>query len=399
MKPIMKSTYIKIFLASVLAVIPAMASAQEVDDVLAEISRNNLQLKALRINNEAALLDIRAQNNIQQDISFSYSPFFQKGVEGIASSEMVVSMGFDFPTQYFARHKSGDFQEKALAMQYSLQRRDLMVEARNLCLDLVRLKRERILLEKRLANADELIVLVEKKFNEGGAGIIELNMVKMERMNVKTLVAQNDAAVKTAELGLRTLNGNIPVSLSTAEYPQEEAIMDFESFCSELMASDKSILAAQASIDAAEQEIKVNQQNWIPKFEVGYRRNTALCDASNGFLVGASIPIFSSRNKTKAAKSRYEAALAEMENARAMVESELRSKYNEMMQAYGSMAAYDVPLMEETIDALDKAVVAGQISIINYFTEADKVYTSLLSFYGVENQYHKLMTEVFKNRL
>lgn len=395
----MKTTYITILLAAVLAVIPSAVSAQGVDDVLAEISRNNLELKALRINNEAAMLDIRAQNNIQQDISFSYSPFFQKGVEGIASSEMVVSMGFDFPSQYFARHKSGDFQEKSLAMQYSLQRRDLMVEARNLCLDLVRLKRERILLEKRLANADELIVLVEKKFNEGGASIIELNMVKMERMNVKTLVAQNDADVKTAELGLKTLNGNIPVSLSTAEYPQEEAIMDFEAFCSELMASDKSILAAQASIDAAEQEIKVNQQNWIPKFEVGYRRNTALCDASNGFLVGASIPIFSSRNKTKAARSRYEAALAEMENARAMVESELRSKYNEMMQAYGSMAAYDVPLMEETIDALDKAVVAGQISIINYFTEADKVYTSLLSFYGVENQYHKLMTEVFKNRL
>lgn len=389
----------KTILAIFLSVIPVLAAAQGVDEVLADISQNNLELKALQMNNEAAMLDIRAQNNIQQDISFSYSPFFQREVEGIASSEMIVSMGFDFPSQYFARHKSGDFQEKALEMQYMLQRRDILAEARNICLDIVRLNKERTLLEQRLSNADELIKLVEKKFNEGGANIIDLNMVKMERMNVRTMVAQNEAAVKSAELTLKTLNGNIPVSLSTTEYPQEEIIADFQSFCEEMLSSDKSVLAAQATVDAAEQEIKVNRQNWIPKFEVGYRRNTAMDDASNGFLVGASIPIFSSRNKTKAAKSRHEAAIMEMEKARMEAESVLLSKYNEMMQAYSSMTAYEVPLMEETIDALDKAVIEGQISIINYFTEADKVYASLLSYYEVESQYHKLMTEVFKNRL
>ena len=374
-------------------------SMESIDSVLAAVERNNLELRALQQNNEASRLEIQSQNNLQQDLSVSYSPFFSRGYDGVSSSELVVSMGFDFPSQYVSRGKSGKLQNQALDMQYALQRRDILLQAQLLCLDLVRLNQEKELLDTRMANADELLALMEKRFAEGGANVIEVNKVKMERMNVRTLAAQNEAARQNALQSLRAMNGNIPVELLAAEYPAVSDIVDYDEFYAEVMATDAGILSAEASVDAAAQEIKVNRQNWLPKFEVGYRRNTAMTEASHGFLVGASLPIFSSRNKTKIAEARHTAAQSELENARLQAETQLQSRYNELQQIRSAVQTYDVPLMHSTLDALKSAVLAGQMSVIDYYVEADNVYGNISTYLLLENQYRKLLAEVYKNRL
>lgn len=374
-------------------------SMESIDSVLAAVERNNLELRALQQNNEASRLEIQSQNNLQQDLSVSYSPFFTRGYDGVSSSELVVSMGFDFPSQYVSRGKSGKLQTQALDMQYALQRRDILLQAQLLCLDLVRINQEKELLDTRMANADELLALMEKRFAEGGANIIEVNKVKMERMNVRTLAAQNEAARQNALQSLRAMNGNIPVELLAAEYPAASDIVDYDEFYAEVMATDAGILSAEASVDAAAQEIKVNRQNWLPKFEVGYRRNTAMTEASHGFLVGASLPIFSSRNKTKIAEARHTAAQSELENARLQAETQLQSRYNELQQIRSAVQTYDVPLMHSTLDALKSAVLAGQMSVIDYYVEADNVYGNLSTYLSLENQYRKLLAEAYRNRL
>ena len=374
-------------------------SMESIDSVLAAVERNNLQLRALQQNNEASRLEIQAQNNLQQDLSVSYSPFFTRGYDGVASSELVVSMGFDFPSQYVSRGKSGKLQNEVLDMQYALQRRDILLQAQLLCLDLVRLNQEKELLDTRMANADELLALMEKRFSEGGANVIEVNKVKMERMNVRTLAAQNEAARQNTLQTLRAMNGNIPVELLTAQYPAAAEVVNYDEFYAEVMATDAGILSAEASVEAAAQEIKVNRQNWLPKLEVGYRRNTSMNEAANGFLVGASLPLFSSRNKTKIAEARHTAAQSELENARLQAETQLQSRYNELQQIHSAVRTYDVPLMHGTLEALKSAVLAGQMSVIDYYVEADNVYGNISTYLTLENQYRRLLAELYKNRL
>ena len=374
-------------------------STESIDSVLAAVERNNLELRALQQNNEASRLEIQSQNNLQQDISVSYSPFFTRGYDGVSSSELVVSMGFDFPSEYVSRGKSGKLQTQALDMQYALQRRDILLQAQLLCLDLVRINQEKELLDTRMANADELLALMEKRFAEGGANIIEVNKVKMERMNVRTLAAQNEAARQNALQSLRAMNGNIPVELLTAQYPAAAEVVNYDEFYAEVMATDAGILSAEASVEAAAQEIKVNRQNWLPKLEVGYRRNTSMNEAANGFLVGASLPLFSSRNKTKIAEARHTAAQSELENARLQAETQLQSRYNELQQIHSAVRTYDVPLMHGTLEALKSAVLAGQMSVIDYYVEADNVYGNISTYLTLENQYRRLLAELYKNRL
>lgn len=392
----------KVTISAVLACIAAAAGAQNtycIDSVLSSVERNNMELKALQQNSDASKLEIQAQNNLQQDISVSYSPFFSKGYEGVSSSELVVSMGFDFPSQYISRSKSGKLQSEAIDLQYLVQRRDILLQAKLLCMDLIRLNQEKDIIDARLANADELLALMQKRFDEGGANIIDVNKVKMERMNVRSLAAQNEASRENTLQSLRALNGDIPVDLTASDYPETGDILNFDDIRSEIMSTDMSILSAEASVNASEQEIKVNRQNWLPKFEVGYRRNTALAEASHGFLVGASIPLFSGRNKTKIAEAKHAAAQSGLENARLQTETMLRSRFNELKQLRTAIAAYDVPLMHSTLEALMTAVRNGQISIIDYYLEADNVYGNLSSYLTLENQYQRALAELFRNEL
>ena len=244
-----------------------------------------------------------------------------------------------------------------------------------------------------------MMELFQTRFDNGDASAIELNKIKMERMETAAQVSRVKSELETARLSLQAMNGNFPVDFSIMEYPAEMPVPEFEAFRDSLLADELEIKASEAELQAAEQEIKVNNQNWLPELQVGYRRNTALREASNGFIVGASFPIFSNRHKSRIAKARHTASRLQLDDARIQAESRIRAKYDEMLTLRQTIDAYDRNLMEETLDMLRRAVEAGQISVIEYYTEADSVYSSLLSLSETENQYHKLLADISRNSL
>ena len=181
--------------------------------------------------------------------------------------------------------------------------------------------------------------------------------------------------------------------------PQVEALKDYNALYDEVMATDATLLAADAAARAAEKNISVSRQSWLPKLEIGYRRNTSLDEKSNGFLIGGSLPIFSNRKKHQIARAQAISAQYQLDNARLQAEAQVQSQFNEMQQLTTAMQAYDVELMHQTLDMLKEAVTAGQLSIIDYYTEADNVYRNLQAYMELENQYQKLMASIYKNRL
>jgi hypothetical protein len=70
-----------------------------------------------------------------------------------------------------------------------------------------------------------------------------------------------------------------------------------------------------------------------------------------------------------------------------------------MTQLHEAMQAYDIRLMHQTLRMLRDAVEAGQLSIIEFYVEAENVYQNLQAYNKLENQYQKLMAEIYKNRL
>lgn len=374
------------------------AQAQDINAILKSVEQNNKELQALAKTNEATALETKSGNTLD-DLSLEYSPFYQRGVSGMASSELVITQGFDFPTLYSARRKAGQLQEEALRMEYRTARRDLLLQAKNLCLDLVQLNRTRALLEKRCMNSEKLLALFEKRLAAGDATLLELNKIKMERMNIETEKTQNEVARQTALQALQALNGNAPLAFAGTDYPAEPLAEDSAALLQRIMATDMGLLTARANTAAANQATKVERQSWIPKLEVGYRRNTETGEASHGFLVGGSVPLFSSRHKLKIARAQQAGARLQEENARIQAETKARSLLRQLQQLKQATAVYDTNLLYQTLDVLHTAVENGELSLIDYYVEADAIYRNLQTYLQLERQYQGVVAEIYQNEL
>ena len=86
-------------------------------------------------------------------------------------------------------------------------------------------------------------------------------------------------------------------------------------------------------------------------------------------------------------------------NARINAESSARALINQMRQLKASADAYDVPLMRQTLRLLRTAVENGEISITDYYVEAENIYKNMTAYMDIERQYQDVVTEIYKNDL
>ena len=388
----------KKFIIMLMLCLPIGMQAQNIDQVLQSIEANNKELLSQKQLTKAQKMENRTENNLP-DPTVSYSSFYKNGAGPGHGTELVATQGFDFPTQYITRNRQAEMENEAIDLQQQAFRRDVLLRAKNLCLDLILLNQEKALMDIRMKNADELEALYAKRLEAGDANILEVNKIKMERMNVQTEVAQNNAAHRTALQSLLAMNGNMPVEFSESTYPEVKEILDYNQLRDEVVASDYSLQAAVAFTRAAEKQVSVDKQNWLPKLEAGFRRNTDTGMSMNGFVVGGSIPLFSNRKKVQIAKAQAISAQLMQEDALLHVENNLMALYNEMTQLKEAMHAYDMPLLYKSLDLLKQALKEGEISLIEYFVESETVYQNLQARMQLENQYQKVMASIYKNEL
>lgn len=382
----------------ILLCVPACMQAQGIEQILKSIEQNNKALQSQQQAANAEKMENRTVNNLP-DPTLNYSSFYSNSAEGGHGTEFVATQGFDFPTQYITRNRQATLQNEAVDMRIHATRRDILLAAKNLCLDLILLNQEKALMDIRLKNADELQALYEKRLSTGDANILEVNKIKMERMSVQTEVAQNTAVHRTALQSLLAMNGNQALEFAETEYPAVEEINDYNLMRDRVIASDIDLQAASATVRAAEKQVKVDRQGWLPKLEVGFRRNTNSVEAENGFVIGGSLPLFENRKRVKIAKAQAVSAQLARESIREQVEAGLMAQFNEMQQLKTAMQAYDVPLMHRSLQLLKQALEEGQISLIDYFVETDNIYRNLQAYMQVENQYQKVMANIYKNDL
>ena len=378
--------------------IPMWMQAQSIDHVLQSIEQNNKELQSAMQLTQAQKMENRTANNLP-DPTVSYSSFYKNGAGPGHGTEFVASQGFDFPTQYITRNRQADLANEALSKEQLAIRRDILLKAKTLCLDLILLNQEKALMDIRKQNADELEALYAQRLEAGDANILEVNKIKMERMNVQTEVAQNHASHRNALQALLAMNGNMPLEFAETQYPEVKEILDFNTLRDEVIASDLDLQALSFATKAAEKQVSVNKQDWLPKLEAGFRRNTDTEMSMNGFVVGGSIPLFSNRKKVQIAKAQAISAQLMQEEAQLQIENNLMGLYNEMQQLKEAMNTYDVPLLYKSLDLLKQALQEGQISLIEYFVEAESVYQNLQARMQLENQYQKVMASIYKNEL
>ena len=287
------------------------------------------------------------------------SPFFTKGYSGVAESELVVSQEIDFPTKYAARNKQAKMQNIVGEQLLIKQRRDILLQAQLLCIDLIRLNQTLSMLHERLANSETLLQMYQKRMDAGDANALELNKVKLDCMEVRTLVNEAQGERTSLLQQLRQLNGGKPIDVIDTVLPEYPQITNFESYRALALASDADVAVAQTALRSADMNLKLQKNEWLPNISFGYRRNTEHGEGINGFLVGVSFPLYSNSNNVKAARQRRESAELQVMQAQNEAEATLRTNYEQLQGLQQVIDHSDVKLLQ-VAHALCQGFAAGR---------------------------------------
>ena len=376
----------------------SIAFADNIGDVLKQVASNNLTLQALAHDNQADVLDIKASNSIGGP-SVEYSPFFTKGYSGVAESELVVSQEIDFPTKYAARNKQAKMQNIVGEQLLIKQRRDILLQAQLLCIDLIRLNQTLSMLHERLANSETLLQMYQKRMDAGDANALELNKVKLDCMEVRTLVNEAQGERTSLLQQLRQLNGGKPIDVIDTVLPEYPQITNFESYRALALASDADVAVAQTALRAADMNLKLQKNEWLPNISFGYRRNTEHGEGINGFLVGVSFPLYSNSNNVKAARQRRESAELQVMQAHNEAEASMRTNYEQLQGLQQVIDHSDVKLLQESLTLFAKALQQGEITALVYYVEINSIYEKLQRHIDLHCQSVKLLAELHKAEL
>ncbi len=385
-------------LSLIFACLALSISAQDIPSILKQVEANNIELRALAVDNEAAAADLAADNALGGP-SAEFSPFWQKGVGGLSSSELIVSQEFDFPTLYAARRKAAALEGETAARRYDVARQALLLDVKLKCLELARLHTQHGYLTARHEYSHEILRLLARREEEGGASALDVNKTRLQHMSLEADLARNEASCRALIDELTVLNGGIALSIDSIGYPAEELLPPFETLRSRLLDADPTLAEARSEIAAARQGEAISRQSWLPSINAGYRRNAAPGEAQNGMLLGLSFPVWSNSSRVRAARARRSAAEMRADDAAVRAEGELRSRYDELTDLRRVIESYDLTLMEESLRLLNKAVETGHISVLEYYTESDVIYEKLSELSEARFAYHTLLANMTRSEL
>ena len=265
------------FAATALFTLTGGVQAQNsIEQVLKNIETNNKELQANAQLITSQKLESKTDNNLP-DPTLSYAHLWGAKDKNETIGELVVSQSFDFPSLYATRNKLNRLQ------------------AKEVCLDIIMLRQQKQILEERLRNAEVLAEMYAKRLQTGDANALETNKINLELLNVRTEASLNETALRNKMQELNTLNGNIPVVFEESRYPLTPFPSDYQILKSEVLSADRTLMALGNESLVARKQIAVNKSQWLPKLELGYRRNTETGTPFNGVVVGFSFPPFENR--------------------------------------------------------------------------------------------------------
>ena len=371
-----------------------------IDQVLRSIETNNKSLQANTKMTDAQKLEAQTGKFLANP-SVEWEQMWGNRNNPGSEYTLTVKQSLDFPTTYSNKNKLANLKANTIGFQSAAYRQQLLLNAKQTCIEIIYLRKQKSLLDERLANAETMFALYKKRFESGDANQLELNKIQLELLNAQNQSRLNKAALTAAEEQLRNLNGGNPITLDATDYPAGEELINFEQLQAAFMDADPNLKSLTGDQEIANREVKLSRSLTLPKFDVGYKRNAASDHvASNGFMVGVSIPLFENKNTVKKAKAQAEFATASLEDNRLNLKTNLQQLYQQAEALQISRADYAKVLEQQgNIELLNKALNAGQLSVIDYFTELSTIYDSHQSYLDVEKEYPSILAQLYQYKL
>lgn len=207
----------------------AVYAQTSTEAVLRQIETNNPQLKAAAAEVEAEKLANRADALLENpEFEFNYL----WGADGIGNRrDFRVTQAFDASTLTGMKSRQVAGQNELATLQYKAERLNVLLEAKQACIDLIYYNALKAELDTHLAQAQTLVSSFEKRLKAGGANVLDLNKAKVHLTSVRGQISQVEVERQTLVAKLKSLNGGNDIALEDSAYGLSDNLpSDFDSW-------------------------------------------------------------------------------------------------------------------------------------------------------------------------
>ena len=387
------NTYIKTGI--VLLFLPVSLFAQNnVDKVLSQIENNNTTLSALRKSADAQKVGNKTGIFLKNpEVEFNYLWGTPSAIGN--RTDFSIKQSFDFPTAYGYKNQMSDIKNEQTELEYRKQQKTVLLQARNICIDLIYTNALKSEYGKRLNHAQNIAKSYKLKFDAGDANVLEYNKAQLNLLNLsnKIELIEIDRTALLSEL--TRLNGGIAIELADSEIQSQIIPADFEQWYTQAEQSNPILNWLKQEIEISNKQVSLNKALALPKFQAGYMSETVVGQQFRGVSVGLSIPLWENKNTVKYAKANTIALEAVAADNKVQLYNQLKTLHSKAISLQSNVTEYRSKLQSfNSSDLLKKALDKGEISLIDYIMELSIYYENVNKMLELEKELNKTVAEM-----
>lgn len=315
-------------------------------------------------------------------------------------TDIFIIQEFDFPTAYIKKNQVANEQVGKIEFEEKKYKQEVLLAAKQLCIELIFLNKRKVELDKRLVLAEQTYTGFKSKFENGDANSIEVSKANLLLINLRNESRLNNSKINQYTQKLIALNGGNEINSVELIYPITSELPDFKILEEEVEKNDPILNSYKQEKEITQKKVELNRAMTFPKLEGGYHAQKILGQSFQGVHFGITIPLWEGKNSVKHQKEQL--IFTEL-----LIDDHSTEHYYEIKQLYDKVQSLRLNLNEygDVLKSLsnnihlNKSFELGEISSIEYFTELNYFYNTLDGYLQMEREYFMTHARLFKYKL
>ena len=310
--------------------------------------------------------------------------------------DLGISQSFEMPSVMVRRARLRKLQEQAAGLDYQVVRNATLLEAQLTCADIIYYRALGMIYTRRCQAAIRIADLYQRRYAAGDCSILDYNRAQMNLADVQNRAAEINLQGDHAVHDLQRLVGGESYLFYQSEYEEVRVETSFESWYEQLEMQNPSLRLLDNQVEAARYQRQLSRAQWLPEMSVGYASENVVGETFRGVKVGLSLPIWSQQRAVKASRLAEAAATEELSSQRTEWFSRLQCMFHRHEALIRNVGNLREAFQRcNSIDLLDKALDAGEISLEQYLLEADYYYNIEMQIWDVAHELEQLHLHLY----
>lgn len=365
-----------------------------IKSVLASIEEHNTTLQSLRESAEAHKLENKTDIYLENpEVGFNYLWGSPTAIGN--RTDLSVMQSFDMATITGMKSKAANKQNMLVDWQYKADRMNILLEAKQYCIDLIYYNALRKELDLRMQHARTIAAGYEGRLNSGDVSRLEYNKVQLNLSSVQGEISRIDIERNALLEQLKRLNGGKDILLEDDRYDEVLLPPYFNDWFEQTSQKNPVLAYARQEVEVSKQQVALNKMKSLPTLSAGYMSEKVVGERFQGLSVGISIPLWENKNRVKQAKASVRAAESRATDSRLQFYNQLQLLYNRTAGLKVATEKYQQSLeMANSTELLKKALDAGEISLLEYMVEMGLYYDIINQVLETERDFQKAFAEL-----